>query len=806
MRLRTLIPRGRLARCVIRGLLAASSALAIIAIVSGSSTTQALAGNDGISRVSNQGQNRNEDITLANDTVPVGHIFTAGSDPGKYELTEITGRIGSTDGSHHFDPKAALDLATNDDKPGDKVIALESRHRGNAARHGPTGIKIQSQNAGAPYIVNNGVRMYEVSPSESGGWPTRVKGDDTYGNGELLAVSVQFSESVVADYSMTFRVRIGSSTRDLSPVNTKDDTVIFATLIRSSDRDTDGIWIGDNTATLDHNDAGSITSTGASPLNANWTHSSLGTQSSHKVKGNAYRPKVTDVRIASTPQYGNTYVRNEAIKIEARFNRSVRTSGHVTARVDSEALGSNAQRYAQYAEGNGTSRLVFEYTPLLDIDPGGIAIPRNALAKNGDVIQGASGGGKIVGASGGLHAKLISGAKGENSNHRIDVRLVGVPEVIASVNWDWEEDSSASDELKIDFSINDDPGHFSEDHSLVLVMGWGHISDQRFAVGLRTDVDKPGTDGSQGKGIIFNRWGTTDTSSFSRTTGDGWTETGTLGGDFISVRRTFDWDTGNYSVRVAQDGEDDDADDAGGVGRWFGMWITDKSNGNETKMGSLKFPYTDGNAPSIRARGLGLGSLIAITGESAINATSIPVFEAALALPDDSAGDEPNAATVNYSLLGRGIANANVSHDEDTGKLVMRVGGSTRKSTAGGTTLTGLETPPLTASYLRIPSSHNGSSQFVFRLHFSEELPLSYKTLRDRAFTVDGGRVVKAKRVYTSSNMRWEIRIQPESDADVTVVLPATTNCWDSGGICTADGRELSGPTTVTIPGPGAGN
>ena len=345
-----------------------------------------------------------------------------------------------------------------------------------------------ANNSGAPYIVNNGVQMYEVNPSESGGWPTRVAGDDTYGNGELLAVSVQFSESVVADNNMTFRVRIGSSTRDLSPVSTRDDTVIFATLIRSSDRDTDGIWIGDNTATLDHNDADAITSTGASPRNANWTHSSLGTQSSHKVKGNAYRPKVTEVSIASTPQYGTTYVRNEAIKIQARFNRSVRTTGHVSARIKSEALGSDALRFAQVAEGSGTSRLVFQYTPLLDIDPDGIAIPRNALAENGDVTQGASGGGKIVGASGGLHAKLDSSAKAENSNHKIDVRLVGVPDVIAAVNWAWEDDSTRSSSIEMDFNINEDPGHFSEDHSLVLVMGWGHIAGQRFAVGLRTDV------------------------------------------------------------------------------------------------------------------------------------------------------------------------------------------------------------------------------------------------------------------------------------------------------------------------------
>ena len=175
------------------------------------------------------------------------------------------------------------------------------------------------------------------------------------------------------------------------------------------------------------------------------------------------------------------------------------------------------------------------------------------------------------------------------------------------------------------------------------------MKGSRFAFGLRTDVDKPDTDGSQGKGIIFNRWGTADTSSYSRTTGDGWTEPGNFGGPFISVRRTYDWGQGNYSVRIAQDGEDD-AD-----GRWFGMWITDKSTGVETKMGSLKFPLSDGAQPTISARSDVYGSLIAITGESAINQTNIPVLEAALGLPDDSNGDPPNQAAVTYSLLGRGI-------------------------------------------------------------------------------------------------------------------------------------------------------
>ena len=680
---------------------------------------------------------------------------------------------------------------------------------GNAeTRRGSLGIGIQAQSAGAPYIVDNGVTMYELSASEAGGFPVRVKSDDTYGNGELIAVSVEFSEPVWVNSETTFRIQIGSSTRELVAAGGSNEEVIFATLIRSSDNDSNGVWIGNSAATLDHNPAHYITSRDDSPVNANWNHTSLGTQADHKVKGSAYRPKVTDVRVKSTPEYGDTYVRNEAIEIEARFNRAVRTSGHVSARINSEALGSNALRYAQYAEGSGSSRLVFRHLPFLDIDPDGIAIPSNALAKNGDVTMGVEGGGTIVGASRGLHARLDSRGKGEDGNHKIDVRKVGVPEVITSVNWGWEEDSPASESVEVDFHITADPGHFSEDHSLVLVLGWGHIGSSRFAIGLRTDVDKPGTDGSQGKGIIFNRWGTADTSNSSRTTGDGWTEVGDFGGPFISVRRTYDWGAGAYKVRIVQDGADDDADDAGGAGRWYAMWITDKSTGADTKLGSIKFPYSDDSAPLLRLRDNGFGSLIAIVGESSITGTNIPVLEAGMALPDASGddGDEPNAAAVSYSLLGRGISNANVAYDAETGKVVMRVGGSTDKSTRGGTTLTGFETPELTAEFTRVPRSHNGSSDVVFRLIFSENPPLSYKTLRDHAFTVTGGSVKKASRVYTSSNQRWEIRVQPSSNDDVTVVLPATVNCWDTGAICTADGRELADGVEVTIPGPGSGS
>ena len=100
--------------------------------------------------------------------------------------------------------------------------------------------------------------------------------------------------------------------------------------------------------------------------------------------------------------------------------------------------------------------------------------------------------------------------------------------------------------------------------------------------------------------------------------------------------------------------------------------------------------------------------------------------------------------------------------------------------------------PPLTASFESVPTSHNGSGEFRFRIAFSEEFSLSYKTLRDdHVFTVEGGKVTGARRLVKGSNIGWEIVVKPDSNGDVTVVLPATTDCNAQGAICT-DGRQAA--------------
>ena len=112
--------------------------------------------------------------------------------------------------------------------------------------------------------------------------------------------------------------------------------------------------------------------------------------------------------------------------------------------------------------------------------------------------------------------------------------------------------------------------------------------------------------------------------------------------------------------------------------------------------------------------------------------------------------------------------------------------------------------PPLTASTVSVPTSHDGSGEFRFRIAFSEEFSLSYKTLRDdHVFTVEGGNVTGARRLVKGSNIGWEIVVEPDSNGDVTVKLPVSEDCDAQGAICTEDGRMLSSPLELTVSGPG---
>ena len=166
-----------------------------------------------------------------------------------------------------------------------------------------------------------------------------------------------------------------------------------------------------------------------------------------------------------------------------------------------------------------------------------------------------------------------------------------------------------------------------------------------------------------------------------------------------------------------------------------------------------------------------------------------------------AAAAEINGATASsYTLLtadeGKAIT-VRVTFTDDAGN------DEELTSPATGAVAAAVVRPPLTASAHEVPSSHDGSAAFTFELRFSEELPLSYVTLRDHAFTVDGGTVKKAERITKGSNARWRITVEPDGDGRVIITLPVPEGCDAQGAICTEDGRPMSNRVELTVNGPG---
>ena len=62
--------------------------------------------------------------------------------------------------------------------------------------------------------------------------------------------------------------------------------------------------------------------------------------------------------------------------------------------------------------------------------------------------------------------------------------------------------------------------------------------------------------------------------------------------------------------------------------------------------------------------------------------------------------------------------------------------------------------------------------------------------------------MTNTRRLEPGKNDLWEITVQPDGNADVTVSLPATTDCDAQGAVCTSDSRMLSTAVELVTPGP----
>ena len=117
---------------------------------------------------------------------------------------------------------------------------------------------------------------------------------------------------------------------------------------------------------------------------------------------------------------------------------------------------------------------------------------------------------------------------------------------------------------------------------------------------------------------------------------------------------------------------------------------------------------------------------------------------------------------------------------------------------------------PLTATLEAMPSTHNGSTAFQFRIRFSEELTsYSYRTLRDHSVRVTQSGTTtgatNARRMVSGKNDYWEVTVTPRGAGDISIALGPTTDCSATGAMCTGTGDNrlpLSSVLTATVAGP----
>ena len=110
---------------------------------------------------------------------------------------------------------------------------------------------------------------------------------------------------------------------------------------------------------------------------------------------------------------------------------------------------------------------------------------------------------------------------------------------------------------------------------------------------------------------------------------------------------------------------------------------------------------------------------------------------------------------------------------------------------------------PLTAAFEGLPAEHDGAEAFAFEIVFGEEFAgLDLTAFQNGALEIGNGEFVSAALTTAGQNRRVTVRVRPSSVDDVTLALPAVTDCSLAGAVCATGGRMLSGAAAVTVIGP----
>ena len=551
------------------------------------------------------------------------------------------------------------------------------------------------------------------------------------------------------------------------------------------------------------------------------TVASRQTSSQRSQQQNSPAPTIKGSPALSEAGSDDEWTPDETVQVTLTFSEEVNvdtTDGTPSIGIQ---LSGTLDHNAPYASGSGTTKLVFSYT-LTDDDGkhSSMFVPGDSLTLNGGTITSASSGGDAaLGHNGAARASFVApaipnspatGAPTISGTAQVGQTLTastsgisdsdGLADAIFTYQWianDGTEDTdiqdatvstytlTAADEgktIKVRVSFTDDGGNQETRTSAVTVAvaaipnsaatGAPTISGTA-QVGQTLTASTSGISDSNGLAdAIFTYQWLADDTDITDATGSTYTVGADDEGKTIKVRLSFTDDSGHQETLTSA------------------ATVAVAAIPNSAATGAPTISGTAQVGQALTASTSGISD-----SDGLINATFTYQW-----LADDTDITDATGSTYTLAAADEGkTIKVRLSFTDDSGHQETLTSASSVAVASAPTTLT--------AATRDAPGSHNGQKKFTFELRFNEELGtgFSYKTLRDHAFTVTRGTVAGARRLDSDSdtpNIRWEISVTPDSNADVTVELPATTDCDAQGAICAEDGRVLSSPLKFTVKGP----
>ena len=272
--------------------------------------------------------------------------------------------------------------------------------------------------------------------SDTGDEESTWDDDGIYGIGDIISVTVTFSEDVTVKGSPRLELNIGGAAKKAEYKSAVGSKVVFSYTVAEGDSDSDGIAISENKLTLN---GGNIKD--AADNAADLTHDALAAQADHQVDG--VRPTISLVALGYTTGgvVDDTYILGQELPFAVKFSEEVIADGSPQLTLDFDSGPKQATFFyirlpclpseigasdIVLVSSNGclTSDtrglvMVFSYTISMgDEDSDGLGIGANALSANGTISDAA-----------GNEAVLTHEAVADSSNHKID----GVPPEVTSI-------------------------------------------------------------------------------------------------------------------------------------------------------------------------------------------------------------------------------------------------------------------------------------------------------------------------------------------------------------------------------------